>query len=220
MRFLARQALALRSDGDESDSNYMQLLKLRGEDDTKVFDWLRKKTDKYTSADMQNEMIRVMAHQALREVTASLHTTPFYTIMADETTDKSNCEQVVLCLCWVSDDFDAHEEFIGMYMVEVRDAPTLVSVIHDVLQRLNLTINKVRGQCYDGASTMSGSKSGVATTLSREESRAVYTHCYGHALNLACGDTIRQSRLMRDALDTIHEITKLIKKVSKERHVF
>ena len=60
VRFLARQALPLRGDGDESDSNFMQLLKLRGEDDARVFDWL---TDKYTSADMQNEMIRVMARQ-------------------------------------------------------------------------------------------------------------------------------------------------------------
>ena len=64
----------------------------------------------------------------------------------------------------MSDNFDIHEEFIGMYMVDVCNAPTLVSVIHDVLQRLNLTMNKVRGQCYYGTSTtcMSGSKSGVA----------------------------------------------------------
>ena len=83
VRFLARQALPLRGDGDESDSNYIQLFKLRG-DDARVFDWLRKKTDKHTSADMPNEM---MARQVVRKVTASLHTTPFYTIMADETTD-------------------------------------------------------------------------------------------------------------------------------------
>lgn len=77
-----------------------------------------------------------------------------------------------------------------MYMVDVCNAPTLVSVIRDVLQRLNLTMNKVRGQCYDGTSTctMSESKSGVETTLICEEPRAVHTHCYGHALNLACGD--------------------------------
>ena len=32
-----------------------------------------------------------------------------------------------------------------MYVVECTDADTLVSVIHDVLQRLNLTVSKVRG---------------------------------------------------------------------------
>ena len=39
---------------------------------------------------------------------------------------------------------------------------------------------------------MSGLKSGV-TTL-EEEPEALYTHCYGHALNLACGDTIKTAK--------------------------
>ena len=103
---------------------------------------------------MQNEMIRVMSRQVLHEVVASLHATPFYTNMADQTADKSNREQVVLCLRWVNNDFDVHEEFIGMYMVNACNVPTLTSVIWDVFQRLNIAMNK--GQCYDGASTMSG----------------------------------------------------------------
>ena len=85
LRFLARLALPLHGDGDGSDSNYIQLFKLRGEDDTRVFDWLRKK---YTSADMQNEMIRVISRQVICEVVASLHATLFYTIVADETAGK------------------------------------------------------------------------------------------------------------------------------------
>ena len=157
-----------------------------------------------------------MALNVLREVAASLHTSTFYTLMADETTDMSNREQVVLCLRWVSDDFEVNEEFIGMYMVGSIDADTLFSVIQDVLRRLNLSMSKVRGQCYDGAAT----KSGVACKVSNEEPRAVYTHCYGHALNLACGDTIKKCQLMKDALDTTHEITKLIKKSPKRDTCF
>ena len=38
---------------------------------------------------------------------------------------------------------------------------------------------------------MSGTKRGVAANITTEEPRAIYTHCYGHALNLAVGDTIR-----------------------------
>ena len=33
VRYLTRQALPIRGDGDESNSNYMQILKLRSEDD-------------------------------------------------------------------------------------------------------------------------------------------------------------------------------------------
>ena len=49
---------------------------------------------------------------------------------------------------------------------------------------------------------MKGAKTGVAKQLSDEERRAVYMHFYGHALNLAAGDSIKSSKLMKDALDT------------------
>ena len=59
---------------------------------------------------------------------------------------------------------------------------------------------------------MSGHKSGVATRVLQEEPRALYTHCYGHSLNLACSDAIKECKLIRDALDVVQEITKLVKK--------
>ena len=59
---------------------------------------------------------------------------------------------------------------------------------------------------------MAGVKYGVAAHILEKESRAVFTHCYGHSLNLACNDTIKKSKLMKDALDTTHEVTKLVKK--------
>ena len=60
-----------------------------------------------------------------------------------------------------------------------------------------------------GASAMSG-RYGVAKRISDLEPRAIFTHCYGHALNLTASDTIRQSKVIKDALDTTHEIIKLI----------
>ena len=35
---------------------------------------------------------------------------------------------------------------------------------------------------------MSGAKKGVAKMLRDEEPRAIFTHCYSHALNLAVSD--------------------------------
>ena len=65
--------------------------------------------------------------------------------------------------------------------------------------------------CYDGASTMRGAKNGVAKQLSDEENRAVHIHCYGHALNVAAADSIKNLKIMKDALDVTYEVTKLIK---------
>ena len=80
----------------------MQLLKLRGEDDARIFEWLKKKTDKYTSVDIQNEMLKTMALHILRQITKSLEQTPFITLMVDETMDISNKEQAVFCLRWLT----------------------------------------------------------------------------------------------------------------------
>lgn len=63
-----------------------------------------------------------------------------------------------------------------------------MAVIKDTLLRMNLKIEHCRGQCYDGASAMCGAKKGVAKVLRDEEPRAILTHCYAHALNLAVSD--------------------------------
>ena len=36
-------------------------------------------------------------------------------MMADEVTDSSNREQVAICLQWIDEKFDAHEDFIGLH---------------------------------------------------------------------------------------------------------
>ena len=81
-------------------------------------------------------------------------------------------------------------------------------------------MNKIRGQCYGGAAAMAGVRSGIAKLVSEEEARVIYTHCYGHALNLACADAIKRCKIIKDALDITYEITKLIKKSSAQYRCF
>ena len=49
------------------------------------------------------------------------------------------------------------------------------------------------------------------TKIAELEPRAVFTHCYGHALHLVISDTIKQSQVMKDYLDTCYELVKLVK---------
>ena len=112
------------------------------------------------------------------------------------------------------------EDFIGFWQVPLIDANTLVSVIRDVLLRMNLSINKCQGQCFDGASVMTGVKNGVATQTANEEKHAVFTHYYGHALNLAIGDAVKNSSILKDALDIAYEISKLIQYSPKRQERF
>ena len=133
----------------------------------------------------------------------------FFTIMCDECTNR---EQLVICLRWVDKScLEVHEDFIGLYSIPDIAAGTILGVIKDTLSRLNLGFNRCRGQCYDGASNMSGHKSGIAKSITDIESRALYTHCYGHSLNLAVGNTIKNIKILTDVMDIIHEMSALIK---------
>ena len=118
---------------------------------------------------------------------------------------------MVIVIRWVSEDLQEHESFIGLYEVDSIDANCLAHSIKDVLLRLNVNISHCRGQYYDGASNMRGSRNCVATQIPSLERRDVYMHCFGHALNLAVADTLKQSRVCREALETAYEITKLTK---------
>ena len=57
-----------------------------------------------------------MAQQGLTKVELYLHSGPFYTIMVEETTDISNCKQVVNCICWVNNFFKVCKELITLKM--------------------------------------------------------------------------------------------------------
>ena len=107
----------MRGDGSGADSNFLQLLKLRGQDDLRISGWIAKKTDKYTSPDIQNEILQIMALHILRVTTSEIHKAQFHSIMVDECTDASNKEQLVLCFCYVDADVDVHEQFIVLYEV-------------------------------------------------------------------------------------------------------
>ncbi len=67
---------------------------------------------------------------------------------------------------------------------------------------------------------MCGVRNGVATQFMVEEKRALYTHCYGHALYLAVSDTIKQSKVCCEALETAFEISKLVKFSPKRNAAF
>ena len=122
-----------------------------------------------------------MGHSVLRKIIGYTHKSPFLAIMADETADVSNKEQLAIIIRWVSDSFDVFEEFLGMYSLNTTDADSIVSAITDVLLRFQISITKIRGQCYNGCNTMAGLKGGVAVKIQQKEPQSCI-----HPLLWAC----------------------------------
>ena len=100
VRYLSRQGIAFRGRwktddpkilNGESNSNFIQLLRIRAEDNPNLQKWMDKCQDKFTSPDIQNEILKLMSLRILRDIVQQI-SGKFYTIMVDETTDLSYTE--------------------------------------------------------------------------------------------------------------------------------
>jgi hypothetical protein len=64
-------------------------------------------------------------------------------LLADETTDASNRQQLVVCIRWIDDGLQAHEDFIGLYKIDNTKASTPAESIKDVVVGLNRLLASV-----------------------------------------------------------------------------
>ena len=101
-----------------------------------------------------------MAHQLQKDLVNDIGSN-FFSLIADEYTDINNYEQLTVCLQWIDDTLEEHEDFLGIYLIPDIASDTVVSVIKDAFIRLQLSLQNCWGQCYNGACNMLGKSSGV-----------------------------------------------------------
>ena len=70
----------------------------------------------------------------------------FFSIIADESTDVSNKEQLSFYLQSVNENLNALEDFIGFYQLQNIKSNTIAHVIKDILITMNLSLSYCRGQ--------------------------------------------------------------------------
>jgi len=124
-----------------------------------------------------------MGHQLLRELLANIRNSGFYSIMADETKDISNTEQLVICIRWVYSSYCIHEDPIGLVSTSATDAESIANAIKDVLVRCMHTIFSrtvsrpgVRRCSKYEVSTVSPNVQEEAAAFSTEEDDSVEQH--------------------------------------------
>ena len=221
LRFLLRQGLAVRGHNRDQEGNLRQLLIMMSKETSSVMrQWLTEK--KYMSPEVVNELISMMGQSVLRKLLCNIkRVTPhWFGIIADEATDVSNREQLNLSIRWVNDNYEVFEDPVGLFGLPNTSANTITEVIKDLLIRCDLPLSLCRGQAYDGAATMQGRRKGVATQIRDSNPAALPVHRFGHCLNLCLQDVGRQIPALRDALDIVREIGKLIKYSPKRSHLF
>ena len=129
----------------------------------------------------------------------------------DETSDVSGKEEISVCLRIAYEDLSIEEIFFGLHETSITTRDALFTILKDVLLRMQLDINKCRGQCYDGAPNVSGHVAGLISKVLEQESRALYVHCRAHKLNLAVQDAMNNNEEIRNIMVLVQELTAFIR---------
>ena len=213
LRYLLRQGIAIRNDHTGGSNLTVMLQKVLDE-----ASWVE--THKYLSPEIINEMIELMAHKALRSLISNLVSQRWFSLLADETRDVSNREQVVVTLRWVSEEYEICEDFFGLIQVDCTTAEQIFLSLKAYLISLGIPFTNCRGQAYDGASNFQGHISGVAKRFQDENPSAISVHCLAHCINLCVQDIARKNKCVKDALNFAMEVIQLIKYSPKRQVVF
>ncbi|KAG9458926.1 hypothetical protein H6P81_003434 [Aristolochia fimbriata] len=191
IRWLTFQACPFRGHDESLSSqnrgNFLEMVKLLASYNEQVSGVVlgnAPQNAKYTSPDIQKEILHVIANKVRHTIRSEIGEAKFC-IIVDEARDESKREQMAIVLRFVDKKGFVQERFF--YLVHVRDtsALTLKTDISKVLSNHNLNVKDIRGQGYDGASNMRGEWNGLQALFLQECPYAYYVHCLAHRLQLA-----------------------------------
>ena len=202
-----RQNLSLRGH-EEERGNFVALLHYQAKHNTLLADHLKNgdPRTKYTSNKIQNELIAICGDEIKTKIINQCNQAPFYGFIADGATDATTMEQMALCLRYFdSCSGSVEENFIGFAECDSTTGESLSNAFLAELRSAGVSLEKLRGQGYDGASNMSGKFRGVQARIREVQPQAFYTHCRAHCLNLAICHASDEP-LVRNMMRTVQEI--------------
>jgi hypothetical protein len=130
-----------------------------------------------------------------------------FSIIADEARDNRHSEQMSICVRYLCVGI-VKERFLSFIHVHDLSAAGLASAIVTALQQLGVNLEHCIGQCYDGASVMSGCYNGVQMKFQELIRHAcMYVHCHAHKVNLVLVDTCQSISAASDLfglLEAVH----------------
>ena len=140
-----------------------------------------------------------------------------FSIALDETRDRAMIEQLAVTMRYVDDNLFIHEYFFGHWQCRSTASKALFNLLKSILETFKLDINKIVAQNYDGASNMSGEKSGLSALVLEINKMALYVHCYAHKFSLALKDASLELVYLASTIDLVNNVASFIEG-STNRH--
>ncbi|XP_050209345.1 uncharacterized protein LOC126660062 [Mercurialis annua] len=191
IRFLLKQGLAFRGHDESSDSlsrgNFIELLQRdcdHNEEIAKVLNINAPGNNQMTYGKIQKELVNACAEE-VRTIIINDIGDRVFSLMVDESRDNSVKEQMAIMVRYVDGHGEILERFLSVEHVADTSSHTLKQTIDNFFAKYGLSISRLRGQAYDGASNMRGEFNGLKSLILNENPYARYVHCFAHQLQLA-----------------------------------
>lgn len=191
VRTLAKGGKPLRGHDEKQESNekglFLEIVNLLQKYDPVFKEYTESAPDNctYLSNRIQNDILCALKNVILRQIQKEVEGVPI-SIIADETSDVSNHEQIAVFLRYIpKGKIYPVETFVALQRLQTTDAETIFNSIENTLTEMGILWKDVEGVCFDGASAMSGRFSGVQARCKEMKESILYVHCYGHCLNLS-----------------------------------
>lgn len=127
-----------------------------------------------------------MSNDIEEQLVSRIKKSPCFALQCDESTDISNCCQLLVFVRFLDDDNIIKEELLISRELETTSKGIdVMNTISEYFQKHNIMWGKLVGFCTDGAPAMLGSRSGLATLVKQKNPKVITTHCIIHRQALA-----------------------------------
>ena len=155
-------------------------------------------------------MLTAIGQYVDEQVVQGISSSPFLALMCDEATDLNTLTELSVCMRYLNSAGCSVECFLEIVPVPDTKAETITAQIVSTLESRSIDFSKIVWVACDGASNMSGNRSGVQAHLREGKCPDVsYVHCRSHLLQLACVnscDKIKPIKKLFSAINSLYQL--------------
>ncbi|XP_060974064.1 uncharacterized protein LOC115695026 [Cannabis sativa] len=139
-----------------------------------------------------------------------------FSILVDESRDISIKERMAVVLRCVNKKGLVIERFVGIEHVANTTSSSLKEAIDKLFSRYGLSMTRLRGQGYDGASNMQGEFNGLKTLILKENPCAFYVHYFAHQLQLCLVYVVKKHTEVASLFSVVSSVANVVGASSKQ----